>query len=55
MSIESRLLPKIRWEQEVNSKKNEKKILTKTDLLSKCIPKCIRNITAGQTLANVAL
>ena len=38
--IESRLLPKIVWEQEVNSKKSEKKIiLTKTDLLSKCIPK----------------
>ena len=50
------------WEQEVNSKKKkkkkkknlkktkeikEKKILTKTDLLNKCIPKCIPNITAG--------
>ena len=40
VSVESRLLPKIIWEQEVNSKKSEKKIiLTKTDLLSKCIPK----------------
>ena len=34
------------WEKEVNSKKSEKKIiLTKTDLLSKCIPKCILDIT----------
>ena len=35
VSIESRLLPKIIWEQEVNSKRSEKKpVLTKTDLLS---------------------
>ena len=48
VSIESRSLPKIIWEQEVNSKKMKKKILlTKTDLLSKCIPKCIPNIIAG--------
>ena len=35
------------WEQEVNSKKSDKKkiILTKTNLLSKCIPKCILDIT----------
>ena len=47
VSIESRLLPKIIWEQEVNSKKSEKKtILTKTDLLSKSIRKCNRNVTA---------
>ena len=50
VSIESKLLPKIMWEQEVNSKKKKrkrKKILTKTDLITKCIPKCISNITAG--------
>ena len=47
VSIESSLRPKIIWEQEVNSKKSEKKpILTKTDLLSKSIRKCNRNVTA---------
>ena len=33
-------------EIKVKSKKNETKNLTKTDLLSKYIPKCIPNITA---------
>ena len=48
VSIESRLLPKIIWEQEVNSKrKMKRRILTKIDLLSKSIPKCLPNITAG--------
>ena len=48
VSIESRLLPKIIWEQEVNSKRKMKRtILTKIDLLSKSIPKCLPNITAG--------
>ena len=46
VSIESRIAAKNNGEQEVNSKK-KKKILTKTDLLNKCIPKCIPNITAG--------
>ena len=43
VSIESRLLPKIMWEQKVNSKKSKKIFCTKTDLLSKCIPKYIPN------------
>ena len=48
VSIESRLLPKIIWEQEVNSKrKMKRRILTKIDLLSKSIQKCLPNITAG--------
>ena len=34
------------WEEKVNSKQNETKNLTKIDLLSKYIPKCIPNITA---------
>ena len=33
-------------ESKVNSKKNETKNLTKTDLPGKYIPKCIPNITA---------
>ena len=36
-------------------KMKKKILLTKTDLLSKCNPKCITNITAGQTLANVTV
>ena len=48
VSIESRLQPKIIWEQEVNSKrKMKRRILTKIDLLSKSIQKFLPNITAG--------
>ena len=43
------------WEQKVNSKKNDTKNLTKTILLSKYFSKCIPNITAGETLANVTV
>ena len=40
------MLLKIIWEQEVNNKKSEKQFnLTKAGLLSKCIPKCILDIT----------
>ena len=45
-NLANRVLLKLIWEQEVNSKKEQKIILTKTDLLCKCIPKCIPDITA---------